>query len=65
MREIIIKLHDILNMCKGFVAGYGSESIEKCRMLVEYNGKRYCLELREIKFPSNDIFDDISNLKYY
>lgn len=65
MNEIIIELHKILNMLKGFSAGYGSDSLAQGRMLVEYDGKRYCLELREIEHPSENIFDDIRNLKYY
>lgn len=65
MNEIIIRLHEILNLLKGFSAGYGSDSLSQGKMLVEYNGKRYCLELREIEHPSEDVFDDIRKLKYY
>lgn len=65
MHEIIIKLHEILNMLKGFSAGYNTDTMSQGRMLVEYNGKRYCLELREIEHPSENVFDDIRKLKYY
>ena len=65
MGEIIIRLHEIFNLLKGFRAGYGSETMEDGKMLIEYEGKRYCLELREIEHPSENVCDDIRKLKYY
>lgn len=65
MNSIIIKLHDILNLIKGFGVGYSSKSLSQGKMLIEYDGKRYCLELREIKCPSKTFLDDVRNLQYY
>jgi hypothetical protein len=65
MKKAIIKLHEVLNLLKGFEAGYGSDSLSQGKMLIEYEGKRFVLELREIPNPSENIFDDIRNLKYY
>ena len=64
MKQIILELYDILNMLKGFCAAYSSNTIHQGKMLIEYNDKRYVLELREIKNPSKDIFDDILNLQH-
>ena len=64
MKQIILDLYDILNMIKGFAACYSTKSIHKGKILVTYNGTRYVLELREIKNPAEDIFDDVNNLEY-
>lgn len=64
MRNIILDLHKSLNMLKGFNASYSTKTSHQGKMLIEHQGKRYVLELREIKNPSEDIFDDIDNLEY-
>ena len=61
--KLIHKLHRILNLCKGFEAGYSSSNND--RMLIEHEGKRYAVKIVEIENPSKNIFDDIKNLKYY
>ena len=60
---LIQKLHQILNLCKGFETGYSSG--DKNHMLIIYEGKRYAVKIAEIENPSEDAFEDISRLKYY
>ena len=46
MRELISEMHRILNLIKGFVAGYSSRSDDQ--MMIDYKGKRYMLTLEEL-----------------
>lgn len=46
MVELIIKLHEILNLMKGFVAGYGSKYNDQ--MMIDYKGKRYMVTFEEL-----------------
>ena len=62
MQNLVDKLFRILNEVKHFRAGYSNPNSGK--MLIEYHGIRYVLELREIKNPSKDIMDDLDNLQY-
>ena len=64
MKEIIIKLFEVLNLIKGFTYGYSTRTMCDGKALIEYNGKRYVLELREIEHPSKDISKDLMNLQY-
>lgn len=64
MQELVIKLFEILNLIKGFTAGYSTRTMCDGKMLIVYNGKRYVLELREIEYPSEDISEDLTNLQY-
>lgn len=61
--ELIQKLHQILNLCKGFLTGYSGG--DEHHMLIEYEGKRYAVKIVEIENPSEDAFEDIGRLKYY
>lgn len=62
--KVISALFDALTMLKGFDAGINSETIHEGKMLIEHNGKRYFVQLTEIKNPSEDILDDIAELEY-
>lgn len=63
-REIITKLHEVLNMIKGFTAGYSSATFEDGYMMIEYNGKRYVVKLTEIQNPSENPVDDLDRLRW-
>lgn len=65
MRQIIVQLHKILNMVKGFTAAYGSDTVGQGKMIIDYEGRRFSLTLKEIENPSVDICDDISQLKWH
>lgn len=64
MRDLIIRLHEIINLIKDFTAGYGSETLSDGKMLIEYKGKRYAVKIEEIQNPSENVFKDIQRLKY-
>lgn len=64
MYDIIHALFDALNMLKGFDAGINGNTIRDGKMLIEHNGKRYFVQLTEIKSPSADILEDIAELEY-
>ena len=55
------KIHEIMNNIKGFTTGF---SISDKKMLIEFNGKRYVAEIREIENPAEDIMDDMRRIKY-
>ena len=46
VKEMIIKIHNILNLIKGFSAGYCSALNDK--MLIEYGKKRYIVTFKEV-----------------
>ena len=46
LKELIIKLSDILNLMKDFSAGYSSLSSDE--MMIDYKGKRYIINFDEI-----------------
>ena len=62
--KVINALFDALTMLKGFDAGINSNTIHEGKMLIEHNGKRYAVQLTEIKESSDDILDDIAELEY-
>lgn len=56
-RELILKIQDNLERLKGFNCGSIPENLRE--MIVEYEGRRFILSIREIVNPSEDIFDDM------
>lgn len=55
MRELISEAHRILNLIKGFVAGYSSRSPDQ--MMIDYKGKRYMLTFEELcEVEDEDMF---------
>lgn len=59
VRELISKIHDVLNHIKDFNAGYSSKTICDGYMLIEYKGERYAVKAVKIDTPNEDIFKDI------
>lgn len=62
MFEVIQRMFDVLNMVKDFEVGISSKS--KNKMIINYKDKRYVFELEEIKYPNENIFDDIERYLY-
>lgn len=46
MRELIIKLHTVLNLLKDFDTGYSSD--QRDQMMIDYKGKRYMITIAEL-----------------
>ena len=61
MEDALWEIHGILNKVKGFRVCYAPA--EK-KLLVEYEGKRFVAEFREIENPSESIIDDMKRIKY-
>lgn len=65
MGKVIIALHEVLNLLKGFGAGYSSETFRDGKMVIEHEGVRYFLKIEKIDHPSENISKDIDKLKYW
>lgn len=65
MGEIITKLHEVLNLLKGFRAGYSTETFRDGKMIIEHEGVRYFLRVEKVECPSEHITKDIDKLKYW
>ncbi len=61
MPNLMFKIYEIMNQIKGFTVGY---SAQESKMLFEFEGKRYVMEVREIENPKPDICDDMRRIKY-
>lgn len=61
MLEIIRKIANILEQMKGFDTGYTTGVKDK--MLLDYEGKRYILSIKEIEEPSEDMSDDLDKIR--
>ena len=55
--KLIFKLHEVLNMIKGFTAGYTSSN--KNSFIMDYENKRYKVTLEEIPEPNEEMYEDI------
>lgn len=62
MLNIIVKLTEILNMIKGFEAGCSTRFPDK--MIIDLEGKRYVIQIHEVKHKSDSILDDLDRLSY-
>ena len=63
--EVITKIHEVLNNVKGFEAGYSTKTMDGGYMMIDYEGKRYAVKLKEIKVPNDNHIKDIDDLQYY
>ena len=62
--ELIIKLHEVLNMIKDFTSGYSTKNAGKGYMLIQHKDKRYAVRIVEIEHPFENPIDDIDRLEY-
>ena len=65
MVNLIHKIHEILNLVKGFEVGYDSKTAKDGKFLVDFCGERYFVKMEKVKEPSGNIFDDIDRLEYF
>jgi hypothetical protein len=65
MINLIHKIHEVLNLVKGFEVGCDSKTAKDGKYLVEYCGERYFVKMEKVENPSANIFDDIDRLKYF
>ena len=66
MAQLIDKIYRILNACKGFTAGYSSDTAAKGYFYIEYEGKAYAVKLVEMPMKDNESsFDRLGKVQYY
>ena len=66
MRNLIHKIYAILNACKGFEAGYSSDTASDGYFYFEYEGKADAVKIAEMPMKENEnIFSHVGKVKYY
>ena len=66
MKNLIYKIYSILNACKGFSAGYSSDTAANGYFYIEYEGKAYAVKIAEMPMKDNESsFDRLSKVQYY
>lgn len=66
MKNLIYKIYSILNACKGFSAGYSSDTAANGYFYIEYEGKAYAVKMVEMPMKDNESsFDRLGKVQYY
>lgn len=66
MAQLIDKIYRILNACKGFTAGYSSDTAANGYFYIEYEGKAYAVKMVEMPMKDNESsFDRLGKVQYY
>lgn len=66
MAQLIDKIYRILNACKGFSAGYSSDTAGQGYFYIEYEGKAYAVKMVEMPMKDNESsFDRLGKVQYY
>lgn len=66
MNQIIDKIHRILNACKGFTAGYSSDTSSGGYFYIEYEGKAYAVKMVEMPMHNDESsFSRLGKVQYY
>ena len=66
MRNLIHKIYRILNACKGFEAGYSSDTSSDGYFYIEYEGKSYAVKMVEMPMKDNESsFDRLGKVEDY
>ena len=66
MKELIYRLYSILNACKGFEAGYSSDTSSDGYFYIEYEGKSYAVKIAEMPMKEGESsFDRLGKVEDY
>ena len=66
MTQLIDKIYRILNACKGFTAGYSSDTSSNSYFYIEYEGKAYAVKIAEMPMEEGESsFDRLGKVQYY
>lgn len=66
MKNLIDKIYRILNACKGFSAGYSSDTATQGYFYIEYEGKAYAVKMVEMPMKDNESsFDRLGKVQDY
>lgn len=65
MKQLIDKVYRILNACKGFTAGYSSDTASEGYFYIEHEGKAYAVKIAEMPMEENESsFDRLGKVQY-
>ena len=65
MKNLIDKMYHILNACKGFSAGYSSDTAAQGYFYIEYEGKAYAVKIAEMPMEEGESsFDRLGKVQY-
>lgn len=66
MAQLIDKIYRILNACKGFTAGYSSDTASDGYFYIEYEGKAYAVKMVEMPMKATESsFNRLDKVQYY
>lgn len=66
MTQLIDKIYRILNACKGFTAGYSSDTATQGYFYIEYEGKAYAVKIAAMPMEEGESsFDRLGKVQYY
>ena len=66
MKKLIDKIYRILNACKGFSAGYSSDTASKGYFYIEHEGKAYAVKIAEMPMNNDESsFDRLGKVQDY
>lgn len=66
MKKLIDKIYRILNACKGFSAGYSSDTTSKGYFYIEYEDKAYAVKIAEMPMNNDESsFDRLGKVQDY
>ena len=66
MKNLIYKIYSILNACKGFSAGYSSDTAAQGYFYIEHEGKAYAVKIAEMPMKENESsFSRVGKVTYY
>lgn len=54
MSQLVDKIYRILNACKGFTAGYSSDTASKGYFYIEYEGKSYAVKIAKMPMHNEE-----------
>lgn len=61
MHKLFWEIHKVMNLIKGFTVGYSGND---CKMMFDFEGKRWVAEFHEVENPSVDMVEDMRRIKY-
>jgi hypothetical protein len=61
MNDLMWKLWQVINEMKNFECGFSN--VEK-KMLIDFCGKRFVAEFREVENPGSDMAEDMKRIRY-
>lgn len=66
MNQVIDKIYRILNACKGFSAGYSSDTASDGYFYIECEGKAYAVKMVEMPMKKDESsFTRLDKVQYY